>query len=63
MKILYIFLYLWVIFVFWIWIRILIQNVDLDLDPATQINADPCESGSKTLVSDPDSLNPDKIIC
>ncbi len=40
----------------------LIQNVDPDLDPATQINADPCESGSTTLVSDPDSLNPDKII-
>jgi hypothetical protein len=47
---------------FWIWIRILIQNVDPDPDPATQINADLCESGSTTLVSDPDSLNPDKII-
>ena len=47
---------------FWIWIRILIQNVDPDPDPATQINADPCESGSTTLVSDPDSLNPDHWI-
>ena len=36
--------------------------MDPDPDPATQINADPCESGSTTLVSDPDSLNPDTII-
>ncbi len=41
-------------FSFKMWIRIRIQP--------TQINADPCESGSTTLVSDPDSLNPDIII-
>jgi hypothetical protein len=37
MKILYFFLFLWVIFAL------------LDPDPATQINADPCGSGSETL--------------
>jgi hypothetical protein len=39
MKILDLFLFLWVIFAL----------LDPDPDPATQINADPCESGSKTL--------------
>jgi hypothetical protein len=34
------FLFLWVIFAL----------LDLDPDPATQINADPCGSGSPTLV-------------
>jgi hypothetical protein len=29
------------------WIRI--RNLNADPDPATQINADPCGSGSKTL--------------
>jgi hypothetical protein len=33
----------------WIWIRI--RNKNADPDPATQINADPCGSGSETLVS------------
>jgi hypothetical protein len=37
MKILYFFLFLWVIFAL------------LDPDPATQINTDPCGSGSATL--------------
>jgi hypothetical protein len=36
MKILYFFLFLWVIF----------PLLDPDLDQATQINADPCGSGS-----------------
>jgi hypothetical protein len=33
------------------WIRIRIRNLSADPDPdlATQINADPCESGSETL--------------
>jgi hypothetical protein len=39
MKILYFFLFLWVIF----------PLLDPDPDPATQINADPCGSGSETL--------------
>jgi hypothetical protein len=39
MIILYFFLFLWVIF----------SLLDPDPDPATQINADPCESGSATL--------------
>jgi hypothetical protein len=39
MKILYFFLFLWVIF----------SLLDPDPDPATQINADPCGSGSETL--------------
>jgi hypothetical protein len=39
-KILYFFLFLWVIFAL----------LDPDPDPATQIYADPCESGSETLV-------------
>jgi hypothetical protein len=39
MKILDFFLFLWVIFAF----------LDPDPDPATQINADPCGSGSETL--------------
>jgi hypothetical protein len=37
MKILYFFIFLWVIF------------AHLDPDPTTQINADPCGSGSETL--------------
>jgi hypothetical protein len=40
MKILDFFLFLWVIFAL----------LDPDPDPATQINADPCGSGSETLV-------------
>jgi hypothetical protein len=40
MKILYFFLFLWVIF----------SLLDPDLDPATQINADPSGSGSRTLI-------------
>jgi hypothetical protein len=42
MKILYFFLFLWVIFAL----------LDPDPDPATQINADPCGSGSgsETLI-------------
>jgi hypothetical protein len=28
------------------WIRIQIRNLNADPDPATQINADPCGSGS-----------------
>ncbi len=31
------------------WIRIRIRNLNADPDPATQINADPCGSGSETL--------------
>jgi len=31
------------------WIRIRISNLNVDPDPATQINADPCGSGSETL--------------
>ena len=31
------------------WIRIRIHNLNADPDPATQINADPCGSGSETL--------------
>ncbi len=31
------------------WIRIRIRNLNADPDPATQINADPCGSGSATL--------------
>jgi hypothetical protein len=42
------FLFLWVIFALLIRIRNL--NADLDPDPATQINADPCGSGSATLL-------------
>ena len=34
----------------WIRIRIRNLNADPDPDPATQINADPCGSGSKTLL-------------
>ncbi len=34
----------------WIRIRIRNLNVDLDPDPASQINADPCGSGSSTLL-------------
>ncbi len=53
MKILYFFLFLWVIFAL------------LDPDPSTQINADPCGSGSETLTQiniegkseDPDSVH------
>jgi hypothetical protein len=40
MKILDFFLFLWVIFAL----------LDPDPDPATQINADPCGSGSETLM-------------
>jgi hypothetical protein len=40
MKILDFFLFLWVIFAL----------LDPDPDSATQINADPCRSGSETLV-------------
>jgi hypothetical protein len=40
MKILDFFLFLWVIF----------NLLDPDPDPATQINADPCGSGSETLL-------------
>jgi hypothetical protein len=41
MKILDFFLFLWVIFAL----------LDPDPEPATQINADPCGSGSETLFS------------
>ncbi len=48
----------WIFFYFcgsflpsWIRIRIRNLNADPDLDPATQINADPCGSGSETLVA------------
>jgi hypothetical protein len=44
------------------WIRIHIRIQNIDPDPATQINADLCESVSTTLVLDPDSLNLDKNI-
>jgi hypothetical protein len=40
MKILYFFLFFWVIF----------PLLDPDPDPTAQINADPCGSGSETLV-------------
>ncbi len=43
MRYFFFLLFLWVIFAF------------LDPDPATQINADPCGSGSETLVWDPGS--------
>jgi hypothetical protein len=43
MKILYFFLLLWVIFAL----------LDPDPDPATEINADPCGSGSETLKAIP----------
>jgi hypothetical protein len=43
MKILDFFLFLWVIFAL----------LDPDRDPATQIIADPCGSGSETLLADP----------
>ncbi len=48
MKILYFFLFLWVILPSWI--RICNLNADPEPDPATQNNADPCGSGSKTLI-------------
>ncbi len=32
------------------WIRIRIPNLNADPDPAAQINADPCGSGSETLI-------------
>jgi hypothetical protein len=35
------------------WIRIRIRNLNADPDPATQINADPCGSGSETLILTP----------
>jgi hypothetical protein len=42
------------------WIRIRNLRADPDMDPAAQINADPCGSGSKTLLLDPDpELDPD----
>jgi hypothetical protein len=48
MKILYFFLFLWVIFAL----------LDPDPDPATQINADPCGSGSETLSKNLPLLSP-----
>jgi hypothetical protein len=47
MKILYFFLFLCVIFAL----------LDPDPDPATQINADPCGSGSETLHTIPGKRN------
>jgi hypothetical protein len=47
MKFLYFYLFLWVIFAL----------LDPDPDPATQINADPCRSGSATLVSSMFEIN------
>ncbi len=35
------------------WIRIRIRNLYADPDPAAQINADPCGSGSETLYFPP----------
>jgi len=34
------------------WIRIRIRNFYADPDPTAQINADPCGSGSETLILD-----------
>jgi hypothetical protein len=38
------------------WIRIRIRNLYADPDPAAQINADPCGSGSETLLVDQDQV-------
>jgi hypothetical protein len=48
-EILYFFLFCGSFLPFWIRIQIRILNVDPDPDPVTQINTDPCGSGSLTL--------------
>jgi hypothetical protein len=54
MTIYYFFLYLWVIF------ALLDPDLDPDLDPATQIDADPCGSGSTTLQTNNETKNLNK---
>jgi hypothetical protein len=61
MKILFFFYFCWSFLPSWI--RIRIRNLNADPNPATQINADPCGSGSETLSVDHnlDSFFPDDI--